>query len=55
MTDCSFEVIHYSQICKYVQLIGQESFKVGQRRQSPVIQGSEVFSHRLKKAQEQHE
>lgn len=38
----SFEVVHYRQVCEYVQLTGQESFKVGERRQSPVvIQGFE--------------
>lgn len=39
-SDCSFEVVHYSQVYKYVQLIGQESLKMGQRRQSAVaVQG----------------
>lgn len=39
MVDWSFKVVHYNQTCKYVEFMGQESFKVGQRRQSPVIQG----------------
>lgn len=39
MSDCSFEVVHYSQVFKYVHLIGQEGIKAGQRRQSPVTQG----------------